>query len=852
MTQRASGELTKHAFEHEQLGIGTGAEATIDIGSTITSGTAGSVLFIASGPVLGEDNANFFWDDSNNRLGIGTASPSAKLDVRGASDTVQLRVREHSTQTLVPFVVENSAGSNIFEVQPLGGITVNEQGSDTDSRFEGDNDAQLLYIDAGADRVGVGTTNPQSRFEILGRADEAQERIICNATQTTAPWIIADSAGNRLIYAHQSGGLVVNEQGADSDTRVEGDTDINLLFVDAGVNRVGIGTGTPGAKHDIVGTADEVQQRIIIYTGGGGQTLFPFLIEEPDGDNLFYVNPFGGFVANDTGYDTDCRIEGDTDANLFYTDASADFVGIGTATPATKLDVNGVINAATGYRIANAAVSGNFLGGNGTNFVSTAPGALTKTDDTNVTLTLGGAPTTALLTAASLTLGWTGTLAAARLNANVVQAITNDTNVTGSIALQTLTLGWTGQLSIARGGTGQSTATAAFDALAPTTTLGDVIYHDGTDNVRLAGNITTTKKFLRQTGNGVVSAAPAWDTLVAGDIPTLDHGGLSGLTDDDHTQYALLAGRSGGQTLTGGTASGDDLKLRSTTHATKGDIILNDEGGHVLIGGGASASELRIYEPSPGLGINYTAFKAQTQAADITYTLPADDGDRDEFLKTDGSGSLTWEVPAHDGWLPANETWEYASATTITVPTDATTKYAKGDRIKMTQTSVKYFVVTGVTATVLTVSGGTDYTVANAAISENYYSHGMSPVGYPHWFNQTAPTWAVATFDNGAGGQPTTTKYKFRIDGSTCQVTWAGSGTKAGTNNYLQVTAIVTPAGTFSNQPGAGMIHPNSVGIDVPGVFLFSSGANWYLEGPANITDNTVIAVASFSISYEF
>lgn len=79
---------------------------------------------------------------------------------------------------------------------------------------------------------------------------------------------------------------------------------------------------------------------------------------------------------------------------------------------------------------------------------------LTKVDDTNVTLTLGGTPTGAVLKATSLTVGWTGTLAAARLNANVVQAITNDTNVTGSITAQNLTLGWTGTLSPARGGTG--------------------------------------------------------------------------------------------------------------------------------------------------------------------------------------------------------------------------------------------------------------------------------------------------------------------------------------------------------------------------------------------------------------
>jgi hypothetical protein len=53
-----------------------------------------------------------------------------------------------------------------------------------------------------------------------------------------------------------------------------------------------------------------------------------------------------------------------------------------------------------------------------------------------------------------------------------------------------------------------------------------------------------------------------------------EHGFLPGLTDDDHTQYALLAGRAGGQTLIGGTASGDNLTLQSTSNATKGKIYL--------------------------------------------------------------------------------------------------------------------------------------------------------------------------------------------------------------------------------------------------------------------------------------
>jgi hypothetical protein len=42
-----------------------------------------------------------------------------------------------------------------------------------------------------------------------------------------------------------------------------------------------------------------------------------------------------------------------------------------------------------------------------------------------------------------------------------------------------------GAIAIANGGTGQTNKTAAFDALAPTTTAGDLIYYNGTDNVRL-------------------------------------------------------------------------------------------------------------------------------------------------------------------------------------------------------------------------------------------------------------------------------------------------------------------------------------------------------------------------------
>ena len=50
-------------------------------------------------------------------------------------------------------------------------------------------------------------------------------------------------------------------------------------------------------------------------------------------------------------------------------------------------------------------------------------------------------------------------------------------------------------------------------------TLGDTLYASATDTLaKLAGNTTTTKKFLRQTGTGSASAAPVWEALSASSI----------------------------------------------------------------------------------------------------------------------------------------------------------------------------------------------------------------------------------------------------------------------------------------------------------------------------------------------
>ena len=70
----------------------TNATVTVGQGGTGTSTafTTGSVVFAGASGVYSQDNANFFWDNTNNRLGIGTTSPTSILNVSAASPTILL------------------------------------------------------------------------------------------------------------------------------------------------------------------------------------------------------------------------------------------------------------------------------------------------------------------------------------------------------------------------------------------------------------------------------------------------------------------------------------------------------------------------------------------------------------------------------------------------------------------------------------------------------------------------------------------------------------------------------------------------------------------------------------------
>ena len=96
--------------------------------------------------------------------------------------------------------------------------------------------------------------------------------------------------------------------------------------------------------------------------------------------------------------------------------------------------------------------------------------------------------------------------------------------VSGTFALGDFTVDQTGVIWVCTtAGTPGVWASLGGGLTNPMTTSGDTVYGaaSGTPQ-RLAGSTSATKKFLTQTGNGTVSAAPAWGTIAGADVPVLN------------------------------------------------------------------------------------------------------------------------------------------------------------------------------------------------------------------------------------------------------------------------------------------------------------------------------------------
>lgn len=227
-----------------------------------------------------------------------------------------------------------------------------------------------------------------------------------------------------------------------------------------------------------------------------------------------------------------------TDGKLFYKDNANAIQVIGWKVVPTSAGGTGLTSYAAGDLLYYASgttltqlaigASGRWLGSSGSAPQWNAPAALTKTDDTNVTLTLGGSASTALLNAASLTLGWTG------------------------------------QLAVTRGGTGLATVAQ-----------GDILYGSASNTLSALAKNTTATRYLANTGT---SNNPAWAQInlangVTGTLPTGNGG--TGLTS--FTANGIVYASSTSALSTGSALSFDGTNF-STTGTAKATRFFTDTG----------------------------------------------------------------------------------------------------------------------------------------------------------------------------------------------------------------------------------------------------------------------------------
>lgn len=160
------------------------------------------------------------------------------------------------------------------------------------------------------------------------------------------------------------------------------------------------------------------------------------------------------------------------------------------------------------------------------------------------------------------------------------------------------------------------------------------------------------------------------------------------------------------------------------------------------------------------------------------------------FYVLDDAGN---ELFLHSGgWKPITATLTYVSANSFTIAGDQTALYRRSLKLKLKQTTDKFFQVVSSSYsapnTTVVITGGGDYSLANAAITDTFYSNEETPNDFPTTFAWT-PTFG------GFSVSPTTVTCKFRLYPYGIYVEMLATG---GTSNANSFTLTPPPGVTLS------------------------------------------------------
>ena len=262
-----------------------GSVATLTITTALTTGSVG---FIGASGALLQDNANFFWDDTNNRLGIGTNAPTTALDVFGSG----IIGRINGTSTNNAFLGFASAGTNKWSIG-------NVQSDHRFRIYSEANTAELVSV-LQTGEFGIGIANPTTKFHIDGAASALIANLDANVS--VAKSISFRSDNSNRINLEVSGTESGSNAGANFFIRRYSDAGSLIdtpLTITRSTGAISLATALSGTSATFTGNlflsgtyADFQNTSYIRFSNSGGGTRWGYI--QHNGTDISFSNDISG------------------------------------------------------------------------------------------------------------------------------------------------------------------------------------------------------------------------------------------------------------------------------------------------------------------------------------------------------------------------------------------------------------------------------------------------------------------------------------------------------------------------------------------------------------------------------
>ena len=325
------------------------SSGNIDLRLTLNGDNKYNIGYQASGDAWGVYHNpgsayRIYVTGSNGNVGIGTTSPGEKLEVAGsglfsAAGSTFVKTQRTGTSPSTAVLAADTGVTRLYARDAsTGAVDMLFQTGTTDK----------MVIKAGGN-VGIGTTSPDEKLSVNGN-------IFLQGNDDYIAFNTSASSGHPKI-----------KMNSDADFSFLNTAGTDIFHIENGGN-VGIGTTSPDAPLHIEGakTTDAPLLKLVSTATGDGDAVIDLVANQDGESGIIYRNPSntnsqGWFVGSGDAFGEQFYVYDRDNSTARLVVGHDGKVGIGTDSPATKLEVNGDIGIG---RVAGGYTFREVVGGN--------------------------------------------------------------------------------------------------------------------------------------------------------------------------------------------------------------------------------------------------------------------------------------------------------------------------------------------------------------------------------------------------------------------------------------------------------------------------------------------------------